>query len=54
MERSRHCVASILWRPEGKRKDDRPKTAWRRTVKTEREALGGVAETRQKQWLTTE
>ena len=33
-------MTAMTWTPEGRRKVGRPKTTWRRTVKSERQKLG--------------
>ncbi len=40
MENESNCRTALTWRPEGKRKVERPRTTWRRTVESERKELG--------------
>jgi hypothetical protein len=40
MESTKHCAVALAWRPEGKRKQGRPKTTWRRTTEKERGTTG--------------
>ena len=39
-DKEEHCVTALEWRPEGKRRPDRPKTTWRRMVEDERKTAG--------------
>ena len=40
MERNSHCRTALTWQPEGKRRRERPRTTWRRTVEHERKEMG--------------
>lgn len=42
--REHHCKTALTWIPVGKRKVDKPKKTWRRSIEKERDKMGWKSE----------